>query len=134
MFMSKKTHSHVSMSKKLKIMCSCLKKLTVTCSCSKKLTVMCLCLKTQIMCSCLKNHSHMFVTGCCVSLRDFEELGMQTCIPGLVLLVRIARQHGWLLKPCACIDHTVITLSSHLAVIRTKASHAHIQVTNQAIV
>ena len=38
------------------------------------------------------------VTGCCVSLRDFEELGMQTCIPGLVLLVRIARQHGWLLK------------------------------------
>ena len=60
------------------------------------------------------------VTGCCVSLRDFEELGMQTCIPGLVLLVRIARQHGWLLKSCARIYHTVITLSSHLAANQNK--------------
>ena len=64
--------------------------------------------------------SDLNVTGCCVSLCDSEELGMQTCIPGLVLLVRIARQHGWLLKPCACIDHAVITLSSHLAANQNK--------------
>ena len=60
------------------------------------------------------------VTGCCVSLRDFEELGMQTCIPGLVLLVHIARQHGWLLRSCARIYHTVIMLSSHLAANQNK--------------
>ena len=60
------------------------------------------------------------VTGCCVSLRDFEELGMQTCIPGLVLLVRIARQHGWLLRSCARIYHTVIMLSSHLTANQNK--------------
>ena len=58
---------------------------------------------------------------------------MQTCIPGLVLLVHIARQHGWLLKSCAHVYHAVIMLSSHLATIRTKASHAHTQVTNQVI-
>ena len=45
---------------------------------------------------------------------------MHTCIPGLVLLVRIAHQHGWLLKPCARIDHAVITLSSHLAANQNK--------------
>ena len=45
---------------------------------------------------------------------------MQTCISGLVLLVRIARQHGWLLKSCARIDHAVITLSSHLATNQNK--------------
>ena len=45
---------------------------------------------------------------------------MQTCIPGLVLLVRIARQHGWLLRSCARIYHTVITLSSHLAANQNK--------------
>ena len=53
-------------------------------------------------------------------LRDFEEPGMQTCIPGLVLLVRIARQHGWPLRSCACIYHAVITLSSHLAANQNK--------------
>ena len=53
-------------------------------------------------------------------LRDFEELGMQACIPGLVLLMRIARQHGWLLRSCACIYHTVITLSSHLTANQNK--------------
>ena len=53
-------------------------------------------------------------------LRDFEEPGMQTCIPGLALLVRIARQHGWLLRRCACIYHAVITLSSHLAANQNK--------------
>ena len=45
---------------------------------------------------------------------------MQTCISGSVLLMRIARQHGWLLKPCARIDHAVITLSSHLAANQNK--------------
>ena len=60
------------------------------------------------------------VTGCCVSLRDFEELGMQMCIPGLVLLVRIARQHGWPLRSCACIHHAVIMLSSHLVANQNK--------------
>ena len=30
------------------------------------------------------------VTGCCKSLRDFEEPEMQSCISGSVLLVRIA--------------------------------------------
>ena len=45
---------------------------------------------------------------------------MQTCIPGLVLLVRIARQHGWPLRSCACIYHAVITLSSHLAANQNK--------------
>ena len=60
------------------------------------------------------------VTGCCVSVRDFEEPGMQTCIPGSVRLMRIARQCGWLLKPCARIDHAVITLSSHLAANQNK--------------
>ena len=60
------------------------------------------------------------VTGCCVSVRDFEELGMQTCIPGSVLLVHIARQHGWLLKSCARTYHAVITLSSHLAANQNK--------------
>ena len=34
--------------------------------------------------------SWIFVTGCCRSLRDFEELEMQSCISGSVLLVRIA--------------------------------------------
>ena len=62
----------------------------------------------------------LFVTGCCVSLRDFEELGMQACISGSVLLVHIVRQHGWLLKPGARIDHAVITLSSHLAANQNK--------------
>ena len=42
------------------------------------------------------------------------------CIPGLVLLVRTARQHGWLLKPCARIDHAVITLGSHLVANQNK--------------
>ena len=60
------------------------------------------------------------VTGCYVSLCDFEEPGMQTCIPGLVLLMRIARQHGWLLRSCARIHHAVITLSSHLAANQNK--------------
>ena len=45
---------------------------------------------------------------------------MQTCIPGLVLLVHIARQHGWLLKSCARIYHTVITLGSHFAANQNK--------------
>ena len=45
---------------------------------------------------------------------------MQACIPGLVLLVRIARQHGWLLKSCTCTYHAVITLSSHLAANQNK--------------
>ena len=53
-------------------------------------------------------------------LRDFEEPGMQTCISGLVLLVRIARQHGWPLRSCACIYHVVTTLSSHLAANQNK--------------
>ena len=60
------------------------------------------------------------VTGCCVSLRDFEELGMHTCIPGLVLLVHIAHQHGWLLKSCARIDHAVIMLGSHFVANQNK--------------
>ena len=45
---------------------------------------------------------------------------MQTCIPGPVRLMRIARQYGWLLKPCARIDHAVIMLSSHLAANQNK--------------
>ena len=45
---------------------------------------------------------------------------MQTCIPGLVLLVRIACQHGWPLRSCARIYHAVITLSSHLAANQNK--------------
>ena len=45
---------------------------------------------------------------------------MQTCISGSVLLVRIAHQHGGLLKPCACIDHAVITLGSHLVANQNK--------------
>ena len=45
---------------------------------------------------------------------------MQTCIPGLVLLVCIARQHGWLLRSCARIYHTVTTLSSHLVANQNK--------------
>ena len=45
---------------------------------------------------------------------------MQTCIPGLVLLVRIARQHSWLLRSCACIYHTVITLGFHLVANQNK--------------
>ena len=45
---------------------------------------------------------------------------MQACIPGLVLLVRIARQHGWLLRSCARVYHAVITLSSHLAANQNK--------------
>ena len=53
-------------------------------------------------------------------LRDFEELGMQACISGLVLLMRIARQHGWLLRSCARVYHAVITLSSHLAANQNK--------------
>ena len=53
-------------------------------------------------------------------LRDFEEPGMQMCIPGLVLLVRIDRQHGWPLRSCARIYHAVITLSSHLAANQSK--------------
>ena len=73
------------------------------------------------------------VTGCCVSLRDFEELGMQTCIPGLVLLVRIARQHGWLLRSCARIYHAVIMLSSHLAANQNKGVTCTHPVTNQVI-
>ena len=60
------------------------------------------------------------VTGCCVSLRDFEELGIPTCISGLVLLVRIARQHSWLLKPYTCIDHAVIMLGSHFVANQNK--------------
>ena len=45
---------------------------------------------------------------------------MQACISGSVLLVHIARQHGWLLKPCARIDHAVITLGSHLVANQNK--------------
>ena len=60
------------------------------------------------------------VTGCCVSVRDFEEPGMQTCIPEFVLLVHIVRQHGWPLRSCACIYHAVIMLSSHLAANQNK--------------
>ena len=53
-------------------------------------------------------------------LRDFEEPGMQSCISGLALLVRIARQRGWLLRSCARIYHAVIMLSSHLAANQNK--------------
>ena len=45
---------------------------------------------------------------------------MQTCIPDLVLLVCIARQHGWLLRSCARFYHAVIMLSSHLAANQNK--------------
>ena len=45
---------------------------------------------------------------------------MQMCISGSVLLVRIAHQHGWLLKPCAHIDHAVITLGPHFAANQNK--------------
>ena len=38
----------------------------------------------------------------------------------LVLLVRIAHQHGWLLKSCARVYHAVITLSSHLTANQNK--------------
>ena len=62
----------------------------------------------------------LFVTGCCVSLHDFEELGMQACISGSVLLVRIARQHGWLLRSCTRIDHAVITLGSYFVANQNK--------------
>ena len=60
------------------------------------------------------------VTGCCVLLCGFEELEMQMCISGLVLLVRIAHQHSWLLRSCACIYHAVIMLSSHLTANQNK--------------
>ena len=45
---------------------------------------------------------------------------MQACISGSVLLVCIARQHGWLLSSCARIDHAVITLGSHFAANQNK--------------
>ena len=45
---------------------------------------------------------------------------MQACISGSVLLMRIAHQHGWLLKPCARIDHAVITLGSHFVANQNK--------------
>ena len=45
---------------------------------------------------------------------------MQTCVPGLVLLVHIARQHCWLLKSCARIYHPVITLGSPFAANQNK--------------
>ena len=45
---------------------------------------------------------------------------MQACISGSVLLVCIVRQHGGLLKPCARIDHAVITLGSHFVANQNK--------------
>ena len=61
---------------------------------------------------------------------------MQTCIPGLALLVRIARQRGWLLISCARIYHAVITLSSHLAANQNKGvtcTHPSNQLGNRVI-
>ena len=53
-------------------------------------------------------------------LLDFEELGMPTCVYGLMRLMRIARQHGWLLRSCTCTYHAVIMLGSHLTANQDK--------------